>query len=68
MDDNKRNSALAAGAILIGFGVVGFFMPGIVLQLGEISPYLGGAAAGLFVLAFFGIFWLRGRTRRDKEK
>ena len=66
MDRSTRNAALAAALILAGFGVVGFYMPVIVLWLGRLSPYVGGAAAVLFVLAFFGVFWLRGRSQRRK--
>lgn len=68
MDPSTRNAALAAAIILVGFGVVGFYMPVIVLWLGRLSPYAGGAAAALFVLAFFGVFWLRGRSQRRKGK
>ena len=70
MDHSTRNAAIAAGLILIGFGVVGFYMPVIVVRLGAVSPYAGGAAALLFILAFFGLFWLRGRRqrRRDQKK
>ena len=64
MDNNTLKTALAAAAILIGFGVVAYYLPAIVLALGEISPFAGAIAAALFVLAFFGIFWLRGRSRR----
>lgn len=68
MDKATKNSAIAAALVLLGFGVVGFFMPAIVLKLGEISPFFGGAAAVLFVLAFFGIFWLRGRRNRNGDR
>ena len=63
MDKSTRNSAIAAAVILLGFGIVGFYMPNIMLALGDASPIAGGIAAVLFVLAFFGIFWLRGRSR-----
>lgn len=68
MDRQTRNAAVAALVILLGFGVVGFYMPAIVLWLGELSPYAGGAAAAVFVLAFFGIFWLRGRIQNRKSR
>jgi len=66
MERSTRNAAVAAALILLVFGVVGFYMPAIVLWLGGLSPYAGGAAAALFVLAFFGVFWLRGRSQRRK--
>lgn len=69
MDKSTRNSAIAAAVILLVFGVVGFYMPNIMMKLGESSPIAGGIAAVLFVLAFFGVFWLRGRMRgADKDE
>lgn len=68
MDGQTRNAAIAALVILAGFGVVGFYMPAIVLWLGGLSPYAGGAAAALFVFAFFAIFWLRGRSQSRKRR
>lgn len=65
MDPRTRNSAIAAALILGGFGLVAFFMPTIMLALGEISPVLAGAVAIAFVAAFFGVFWLRARTTRE---
>ena len=66
MDKNTKNAAFGAAAILLGFGIVGYYMPAIMLALGEQSPIFGAAAAVLFVLAFFGIFWLRGKSRSGK--
>ena len=68
MDRQTRNTAIAALVILLGFGLVAFYMPTIMLWLGGLSPYAGGAAAALFVLAFFGVFWLRGRSQRRKQR
>ncbi len=65
MDPKTRNSAIAAALILGGFGLLAFFMPTIMLKLGEISPALAGVVAALFVLAFFGVFWLRARSKRE---
>ncbi|TYR30161.1 hypothetical protein FY036_19965 [Mesorhizobium microcysteis] len=67
MDRNTRNSAIAAAIILFGFGLVAFYMPTLMLAVGESSPVVGGIMAVLFVAAFFGVFWLRGRSRRDRE-
>ena len=68
MDKSTRKAAIAAAVILVGFGVTAFYLPNIVLALGEVSPYAGAAAAALFVLAFFGVFWLRGRNRRGGDE
>lgn len=67
MDKNTRNAALAATIILLSFGIVGFYMPAIMLFLGQSSPVAGGIAAALFVAAFFGVFWLRGRSQRNRQ-
>ena len=66
MDKSTRSAAIAAAIILLGFGLVAFYMPTIMLKLGEASPLVGGLVAVLFVMAFFGVFWLRGRSRRGK--
>lgn len=63
MDAETRKTLLAAAAIFLGFGVIAYFMPTIMLALGDISPALAGAFAIVFVLAFFGVFWLRGRLK-----
>jgi hypothetical protein len=68
MTPQDRSSAIAAAVILIGFAALFMLMPRIVLGLGEISPWLGGAAAVLFVLSFFGVFWLRARYLRAKGR
>ena len=68
MDRNTRNAMLAATAILFGFGLLAFYMPTIVLALGQASPLAGGVAAVLFVAAFFGVFWLRGRSQKNRDE
>lgn len=68
MDKNTRNAAIAAAAILLGFGVFAYYLPKMMVALGEASPVAGGALAILFVAAFFGVFWLRGRSRRNNEE
>ncbi|MCO6386566.1 hypothetical protein [Aliihoeflea sp. 40Bstr573] len=64
MDRDTKNSAIAAAVILAGIGLIAYFMPAIMLAAIEISPWLAGAVAGLFLVAFFMIFWVRGRFRR----
>lgn len=64
MDTNTRNSAIGAASFLIIFGVIAFFLPKIMLAVGNYSTVAAGIFAGLFVLAFFGVFWLRGRRQR----
>lgn len=64
MDNNNRNAAIAAAIIVLGFGVVAFLMPRIMLAVGGYSPAAAGVIAVAFVAAFFLVFWLRGRSRR----
>ncbi|RCS23939.1 hypothetical protein DUT91_11830 [Phyllobacterium salinisoli] len=66
-DPKTRNAAIAAVAILLGFGALWLLMPRIMLALGAESPLLAGVFAVLFVLAFFGVFWLRARQQRRKD-
>jgi LPXTG-motif cell wall-anchored protein len=61
---DDRRSAIAAGIILAGFTAAFFFLPRLVVALGETSPFLGFAAGALLIAAFFGVFWLRRRFKR----
>lgn len=65
MDRNGRNAAIAAAMIFAAFALGAYFMPAIMLRLGEISTTAAGFVAALFVAAFFGVFYLRSRTRRN---
>lgn len=67
MDTSQRNAALAALLILGGFGLLAYFMPAIMLAVGEWSGIAAGAVALLFVAAFFGTFWLRARQQRERD-
>ena len=64
---SNRSSAIAAAVILGGTGLVFYFMPALMMSLSEISPWLSYAVAIAFVLAFFAVFWLRGRRQRKNE-
>lgn len=66
MTRQDKSSAIAAAVILIGFASLFWVMPKIVLALGAISPWLGGAAALLFMLSFYIVFWLRRKYLRGK--
>lgn len=65
MQRETRNAAIAALIVLLFFSLAGFYLPKVMLALGQVSPVLAGIFAVLFVLAFFLIFWLRGRQRRN---
>lgn len=58
--------ALAAAIILAVVGVAFYFLPVIMIALGNVSPWLAATAGTCFVLAFFLIFWLRARYQRGK--
>ncbi|WP_028033201.1 hypothetical protein [Chelativorans sp. J32] len=66
----KENSGpiIAAAVILIGFGIIGFLMPRIMVWVGDYSTVAAGLVAALFVAAFFLVFWFRARSQRRKEK
>lgn len=63
MDRNGRNAAIAGFVIFAAFALGAYFMPSIMLALGEYSPAIAGIVAILFVAAFFAIFYLRARTK-----
>ncbi len=64
MDKSSRNAAIAAAIILGGFGLGAFYMPTIMIAVGNYSTVAAGIVAVLFVAAFFLVFWLRGRSQR----
>lgn len=66
MDANDRNALIAAACILLGFGLLAFLMPRVMLAVGQISTLAAGALAVAFVAAFFGIFFLRGRQQKKR--
>lgn len=63
MDTDSKRNAFAAACILLAFGLGAYFMPTIMLAVGEYSTAVAAVIAVLFVAAFFLLFWLRGRSR-----
>ena len=59
-------SARVALFILLGTGVVFYFLPRMMVALGNVSPWLAGAFGALLVLGFFLVFWLRARYQRNR--
>lgn len=66
MDTGNRNSLIAAAVIMLGFGLVAYFLPTIMLAVGGFSPVAAVVIAALFVSALFIVFWLRGRSQRKR--
>ena len=64
MDKSSRNAAIAAAIILGGFGLGAFYMPTIMIAVGNYSTVAAGVVAVAFVGAFFLVFWLRARSQR----
>ncbi|MEQ1945374.1 hypothetical protein ABMA32_23430 [Mesorhizobium sp. VNQ89] len=55
---------IAAAAIMAGFGLAFYFMPRMMIAIGEISTIAAALFAAALVGAFFGVFWLRARFQR----
>lgn len=67
MSPESRSPALAAAVILLGAGLVIYFLPSIVLWIGNFSPTLAVIVGGCLLLAFFAVFWLRARYQRRRR-
>ena len=67
MDRNNRNALIAAACFLLAFGLVAYFLPTIMIAVGNFSTIAAGAIAILFAAAFFIVFWLRGRSQRRRD-
>jgi hypothetical protein len=59
-----RNTAVAAAIILLAISAALYFMPVIILWLGNFSPALGFAFGACVILGFFAIFWVRSRYKK----
>ncbi len=65
---SNRSSAIAAAVILGVTGLVFYYMPTMMMAMSEISPWLSYALGIFFVLAFFAVFWLRGKRQQKRDK
>lgn len=59
-----RGPVIAAAVIMIAFGIMGYYLPPLMLALGERSQPVAAIFAIVFVVAFFAVFWLRARQQR----
>ena len=64
---SRNQHLLAAAAIMIGVTAAWFAMPRIMLMVSDGGPLVGALVAIAFMVAFFGIFWLRSRLQRRDE-
>ncbi|MGO4355344.1 hypothetical protein AB4Z25_25825 [Rhizobium sp. RAF36] len=68
MSPESRSQAVAAAVILLVAGLVIYFLPTLVLWIGQYSPPLAFAVGAVLLLGFFAIFWLRARYQRNKSR
>ncbi|RUM09329.1 hypothetical protein [Rhizobium chutanense] len=68
MSPESRSQATAAAIILLGAGLVLYFLPTIVLWIGNFSPTLAILVGVGLIMAFFAVFWLRARYQRSRGK
>lgn len=66
-EHTDRKTLIIAAVILFGFGSGLYFMPVIMRAIGEWSSIAAAIFAAVFVIAFFAVFWLRGRYQRRKR-
>ncbi len=67
MDRDTRNALIAAAWIMLLFGIAAYYLPTVMLAVGNVSTVLAGIVGIAFVLAFFLVFWLRGRSRNKSK-
>ena len=67
MTPENRSSAIAAAILLAVFGLGAFYLPTIMLAVGYLSTIAAGVVAVLFVVAFFLVFWLRGKSQERRR-
>ncbi len=65
MDSNGRSSAIAAAIIFAVLVLGAYFMPTIMIQLGDFSTIAAAIVAALFIVGFFAIFYFRARSGRN---
>jgi hypothetical protein len=67
MDRDTRNAAIGALWVLLLFGIAAYYLPTVMLAVGNVSTILAGVVAAVFMGAIFIVFWLRGRSQRKKD-
>jgi membrane protein implicated in regulation of membrane protease activity len=68
MDRDTRNALVGAAWFLAIFAIAAYYLPTIMLAVGDYSAAAGGLVGIAFVAAFFVVLWLRGRSQSRKGK
>ncbi len=63
-EQEKKNAAIAAAIILIGFGTLAYFLPSVMLAVGAYSKLLAILVAAIFLFGIFAVLWLRSRFQK----
>ncbi|HEV7255000.1 MAG TPA: hypothetical protein VGN97_18095 [Mesorhizobium sp.] len=63
-----RKTVVAALALLLGFALLAYFLPPVMLWLADVSPWAAAAAVAIFLLLPFVVFGLRGRFQRRNDR
>ena len=62
-------SPFIAAAVIMAVVALGWMaMPRLMLFVSEGGPYAGAALAVAFMVAFFAVFWLRGRYQERRGR
>jgi len=61
-----RKTLISAAILFIGFALVLYFLPTIMMAIGAQSPALAAIVVAAVLLVPFVGLWLRGRSRRNK--
>ncbi|MBK8457398.1 MAG: hypothetical protein IPL47_10085 [Phyllobacteriaceae bacterium] len=61
--DDKRSAAMAA-VLFAAFAALAYFLPTIMLAVGDVSIVAAVGVAAAFLVLPFVVFWLRGRAKR----
>ena len=67
MDRQKTSALIAAAIIMIAVFAIMLAMPKIMVLVSWAGPFGGIAVAVAFMLAFFGVFWLRSRAQNKPD-
>lgn len=67
MDRQKITPLIAAATIMIAVFAIMLAMPKIMALVSWAGPFGGIAVAVAFMVAFFGVFWLRSRAQNKPD-